>query len=293
MEERVQFHVGESAISAVLHSPESSAGRRPAVLVLHGFGSRKDADNVVGPTRMFLDWGYVVLRYDMRGCGESDGTPGHVPAENQVEDTIAALTFMQSRPEVDPERILLVGSSFGGAVAIYTAAVDNRATAVISSGGWGNGERKFRLQHSSPDAWSAFTDMLAAGERHKKETGKSLFVDRHAIVPIPPHLRQNLAAGSAQEFTAETARSMYLFEPEGRVADIAPRPLLLLHSADDSVTPTGESIHLFQAAGQPTDLYLIADTDHFMMAEGNTRVVRLIKDWLGRYFPPPETENRV
>ena len=291
MEERVQFHVGESAISGVLHIPEAATGPRPAVLVLHGFGSRKDAANVVGPVGMFLDWGYVVLRYDMRGCGESDGTPGHVPAENQVEDTIAALAFMQARPEVDPERILLVGSSFGGAVAIYAAAVDSRATAVISSGGWGNGERKFRQQHPEPAAWSAFTDMLERGERHRKETGESLFVDRHAIVPIPPHLRQNLAAGSAQVFSAETAMSMYRFEPESRVADIAPRPLLLLHSSDDSVTPTGESIHLFQAAGQPTDLYLIADTDHFMMAEGNRRVIRLIKDWLDRYFPPPEIEN--
>lgn len=291
MEAEVTFKSGELNLAGVVHSPDGLAAgeKRPAVLVLHGFGSRKAADNVVGPANMFMKWGYVVLRFDMRSCGDSDGEFGHILCEDQVEDTKAAITFMQSRPDVDPDRIAVVGSSFGAAVAVYTGGTDERVKAVISSGGWGHGERKFRGQHPTPEGWAKFTKMLEDGKRHKEETGESLIVDRHEIVPVPEHLRKNLLTGSVQKFPVETAQSMYDFTAENVVGDIAPRALLLLHSSKDSVTPTEQSIAMFNRAGQPTDLHLTADTDHFMMAESNTRVINIIQDWLAKYFPVTET----
>jgi pimeloyl-ACP methyl ester carboxylesterase len=290
MEEAVTFKSGKSGdlnISGVVHTPDDLADgeRRPAVLILHGFGSRKEAGNVVGPTNMFMRWGYIVLRFDMRGCGESDGKFGHILCLEQVEDTQAAVSFMQSRAEVDSERIAVVGSSFGAAVAVYTAGIDKRVAAVVSSGGWGNGERKFRGQHPTPEAWAAFTKILEDGRKHREETGESLMVDRHAIVPIPEHLRKNMPAGSVKEFTAETAQGMMDFTADDVIGNIAPRPVLLLHSSVDSVTPTEQSVEMFKRAGQPTDLHLTADTDHFMMAESNTRVINIIRDWLETYFP--------
>jgi len=86
-------------------------------------------------------------------------------------------------------------------------------------------------------------------------------------------------------FPAETAQSMYDFRADDVVGHIAPRPLLLLHSSTDSVTPTEQSIEMFKRAGMPTDLHLFADTDHFMFAESNTRVRSVIFDWLEKYFP--------
>jgi pimeloyl-ACP methyl ester carboxylesterase len=156
---------------------------------------------------------------------------------------------------------------------------------VISSGGWGNGERKFRGQHPGDEAWKKFTDMLERGKKHREETGEPLFVDRYDIVPIPEHLRANMPAGSVQQFTADTAQGMMEFNAEDVIGNIAPRPVLLLHSSVDSVTPTEQSVEMFKRAGQPTDLHLTADTDHFMMAESNTRVINIIRDWLAKYFP--------
>jgi dienelactone hydrolase len=65
----------------------------------------------------------------------------------QVQDTQAAIDFLQTRVEVDASRIGVMGHSFGAAVAIYTAGIDQRVAACVSTGGWGDGEKKFRKQH--------------------------------------------------------------------------------------------------------------------------------------------------
>ena len=287
MEERVHWSSGQLKISGVVEFPDGMkrGERRAALLVLHGFGSNKDSPMVRTVTRMFTSLGYLALRFDMRGCGESEGERGRVICKEQVEDTSNALSFLAGRPDVDPKRIGVVGQSFGAAVAVYAAGVDRRVAACISSGGWGDGAKKFRRQHASPGAWKKFTAMMREGKRRKR-AGKPMSVPRYDIVPIPPRLRGNLAPGSIMEFPFEVVETMYAFNANEVVGRIAPRPLLLLHSANDSVTPTEQSVELFERAGKPTDLHLIADVDHFMFAEGNTLVVNLVRNWLDKYFPP-------
>jgi fermentation-respiration switch protein FrsA (DUF1100 family) len=294
-EQAVAFRSAGLELSGVVHVPSGMrpGERRAGFLVLHGFGSNKTSSNTLQPTKVLSELGYVVLRFDMRGCGESEGEHGRVICLEQVEDTRSALTFLAQHPAVDPARIAVIGSSFGGAVAVYTGGVDERVAAVVSNGGWGDGERKFRGQHKSPQEWERFTTMLEEGREHRARTGKSLMVPRYDIVPIPPHLRGNLAAGSIQSFPAETAQSMYDFRADEVVGRIAPRPLLLLHAANDSVTPTEQSIELFKRAGQPTELHLISDADHFMFGEGNSRVWDLLRGWLGDYLPATAAPRKV
>jgi hypothetical protein len=286
-DERIAFQSAGLKINGALHRPlgMKPGERRPAFMVLHGFGSNGSSSNCVLPAQMLAEWGYVALRFDFRGCGDSEGKRANTICLEQVEDTSAALSFLQTRPEVDPARIAAVGSSFGAAVAVYTGGVDKRVGAVISSGGWGDGESKFRKQHAAPEAWQKFTDMMARGKAERAR-GKSMMVPRYDIVPIPEHLRTNLAKNSIMEFTFETVESMFDFRANEVVGKIAPRPLLLLHAANDSVTPTEQSIGLFQHAGKlTTELHLLNDVDHFMFSHENTRVITLIRDWLGKYFP--------
>ena len=287
MQRNVTFKSDRLSISGIIETPKGikPGERRPAFLVLHGFGSNKSSNNVRLPVAMLNELGYVTLRFDMRGCGESEGERGNLICLEQVSDTSNAITFLREQPEVMPDKIGLIGSSFGAAVAVYAGGVDKRVGAVISSGGWGDGERKFRGQHPTPEAWKKFTDMLAMGKGYREKHGKPLMVPRYDIVPIPEHLRTNLAANSIHEFTWETAQSMYDFRADDVVAGMEGRPLLLLHSSVDSVTPTEQSVEMFKRAGQPTDLHLTAETDHFMFAEENTRVRTVVNDWLAKFFP--------
>jgi pimeloyl-ACP methyl ester carboxylesterase len=294
-EENVSIPSAGLALSGVVAVPDGLARneRRAAFLVLHGFGSNKESGNVLAPAKVLGELGYVTLRFDMRGCGASEGKHGRIICLEQVEDTSNALSFLARHPAVDPARIGVVGTSFGGAVAVYAGGIDQRIAAVISNGGWGDGERKFRGQHATPQAWTKFTAMLEEGRAHRARTGCSLMVPRDDIVPIPAHVRDNLArqsvqmfpTGAIEMFPAETAQSMFDFRADDVVGRIAPRPLLLLHSASDSVTPTEQSIELFKRAGQPSELHLFSDTDHFMFAQGNPRVWGVLRAWLHDYFP--------
>ncbi len=286
MEERVTLTFRDLKLAGLLDLP-ADAGSKPfaAFMVLHGFGGHKNGGSARLGARMLRDLGYATLRIDMPGCGESEGERGRVICLEQVECVKLALDFLGQRPDIDSKRLGLMGSSFGGAVSVYAAGTDERVAAVISCGGWGDGEKKFRDQHPTPEAWARFTKMLADGREHRQRTGKSLMVQRFDIVPIPERLRAGMSAGGHMEFPAETAQSMFDFRAIDVVANIAPRPLLLLHAANDSVTPTVQSIDLFQRAGQPTDLILLSDVDHFTFGENNPRVDSVVSGWLKKYFP--------
>ena len=289
MEERVHWSSGQLKISGVVEFPDAMqrGERRAAILVLHGFGSNKDSPMVRTVTRMFTSLGYVALRFDMRGCGESEGERGRVICLEQVADTKSAFDFLAQSGYADAKRIAVFGHSFGAAVAVYAAGVDARFAACISSGGWGDGVKKFRKQHESPEAWAKFSAMMEEGKK-RKARGEQMMVPRYDIVPIRPELRHNLAPGSILEFPFDVVESMYAFRANDVVGRIAPRPLLLLHPAKDTVTPTEQSVDLFAHAGQPTDLHLIAGVDHFMFAESNTIVINLVRDWLALHFPARE-----
>ena len=295
MENKMTFSSDGLKLSGIVHTPDDlrSGERRPAFIVLHGFGGNKDGHGQSVVAKQFTQWGYVTMRIDFRGCGDSEGERGRIICLDQVADTRNALTYLATHPEVDPDRIGLVGSSFGAAVAVFTGGADRRVAAVISCGGWGDGERKFRGQHPTPEAWRKFTAMLEEGRAHRARTGTSLMVPRDAIVPIPAHVRERLdkrnvemlAANAVEMFPAETAQSMFDFRAEDVVGKIAPRPLLLIHAANDSVTPTEQSIELFKRAGQPAELHLFSGVDHFLFNENSARVWSVLRRWLETYFP--------
>jgi len=287
MEAEITFKSDGLTLTGAIHVPEGLAPgeQRPAMILLPGFGGAKDSRGLTKQARMMCEWGYVALRIDHRGCGTSEGVHGRVLCHDRVADARNALTWLAERPEVDGKRIGIGGDSFGAAVSIYTGGVDDRVACVVSIGGWGDGARKFRGQHPTPEAWERFTAMLEEGRRHRERTGTSMMVSRWDIVPIPEHLRHNLSPGAIMEFPAETAQSMYDFRPDDVVGYIAPRPLLLIHASRDSVTPTEQSIELFKRTGQPTDLFFLSDMDHFAFADENSRLATILKGWLTRYFP--------
>jgi fermentation-respiration switch protein FrsA (DUF1100 family) len=78
---------------------------------------------------------------------------------------------------------------------------------------------------------------------------------------------------------------MFDFRPNDVVGQLAPRPLMLFHAANDSVTPTEQSLELFRRSGAPTELYLMADIDHFPFSKANPRARAVLMSWLNKFVP--------
>ena len=285
LEQQIVFESDGLELTGAIRVPEGAQPglKLPAFIILHGFGSSSSAGNVTTPSAMLDRLGYVTMRFDFRGCGNSQGEHGRIICLEQVADAQNAITALQNHPQVDPNRIGLLGSSFGAAVAVYTSGLDGRVAACVSASGWGNGATKFAAQHG--DRFPKFLDMLAKGKAHRERTGQSMMVSRYEIVPIPEKLRGHVVEGSVMEMPVDTAQSMYDFRAEDMIGAMSPRPTLLLHSAIDSVTPTDQTLDLFKRSGSNCEMHLFTGTDHFMFAEGNHRVQEVVKSWLDAFFP--------
>jgi pimeloyl-ACP methyl ester carboxylesterase len=273
-------------LSGIVHVPDALAPgeRRPAIIMMHGFGANKNG----GPEwvcKQFEAWGYVALRFDYRGCGESEGERGRVIPLEEVSDARNAVTYLAGRPEVDPDRIALAGSSLGAGVAVHAAGIDQRVAAVILENGLGNGERIIRSMHT-PESWTRFLALMDEGIRHREDTGTAKMIHRFDIFEMPKELQVNLTSnGSLMHFTAETAVGFFMFRPEEMIARIAPRPILILHSARDRVCNYEEAFSLARLARPPVELHLMDGADHFMFVDADPRVGLTLRNWLDRFFP--------
>jgi pimeloyl-ACP methyl ester carboxylesterase len=127
----VTFPSGGQTCAAWLYRPP---GGRPAPIVIlgHGFGATRGM-RLDAFAERFVDAGYACLVFDYRHFGDSEGEPRQLlDIDRQLSDWAAAIAYARSRPELDPERVMLWGSSFGGGHVLVTAARDKRVAAAIA-----------------------------------------------------------------------------------------------------------------------------------------------------------------
>lgn len=118
-----------------------SAGRHAAAVLISGSGPQ-DRDETIYGHKPFLviaheltNAGIAVLRFDDRGVGQSTGNFGTATSEDFADDVRAAVAFLRKHPDVDPNRVGLIGHSEGGLIAPMVAATDKKlAFAVLLAG---------------------------------------------------------------------------------------------------------------------------------------------------------------
>ena len=138
--ETVHFYSEGSRLAAHLYLPDgANAGdRRPGIVLCHGFTGIKE---MILPqyAKAFAEAGFAALAFDYRGFGESDGSRGRLLWQEQAADIRNAVTYMSTRDEVDSERLGLWGTSYGGALAPYAFALDERVKACVGQLGFADG----------------------------------------------------------------------------------------------------------------------------------------------------------
>jgi len=124
-------------LAGTLSRPAAAGvARLPAVVLVGGSGPA-DRDGVaVGIPILgqiagaIADAGYIVIRYDKRGVGQSGGRAESASLADYADDVRAAIKWLADRKDVDPKRLAVIGHSEGGLVALIAAAKDRKIAAV-------------------------------------------------------------------------------------------------------------------------------------------------------------------
>ena len=137
MERPMTIRYGQINLAATLHYPawgdHREVSRHPVVVICHGFvGSRIGTDRLfVKAARELAAHGFVVLRFDYAGCGESSGDYGATGVDSWIEQTRYALDAALGLDFADTGNVTLLGHSLGGAVAVLTGAIDKRVRNLV------------------------------------------------------------------------------------------------------------------------------------------------------------------
>lgn len=293
MKKPVSFYSeGVRLVGDVYYPGDLRAGeRRAAVVLCHGYTGVKDLylpDNA----RVLNEAGYVALTFDYKGWGESAGPRSRLAPYSRVADVRAALTFLETLPEVDPDRLALYGTSYGGATAVWVGAVDARVKCVVSVVGIGHGARWMRSVRR-PDEWFDLLERARRDRLKRVREGESEFVNREEIL-LPDRQSAELAAAARRDNPAavstiplEYVDETLEFHPEWVVDRIAPRPVLFITTDDDRLVPPEESAQLYARAGEPKKLVVLKGYGHYeVYAEpAFSEVMDAALAWYRQYLP--------
>lgn len=155
--EPVSFQTADRVtLRGLFYTPPNPTGAKlPCVVISHGFSAVKEQGLTAVAEYLSTHLPVSCLAYDNRGFGESDtgvGAPrSEVDSALQIKDLSDAITYVQTRPNVDSDKIGLWGSSFSGANVLWVSAIDRRVKAVVA-------------QAPLMDGWSAFSGLLRSDE---------------------------------------------------------------------------------------------------------------------------------
>jgi uncharacterized protein len=262
--------------------------RRPAIVLCHGFTGVRSL--ILGDyAKVFCAAGFVVLTFDYRGYGGSEGTRRRLIPLEQIDDIRNAISFVETLPEVDPNRIGLWGTSFGGANAPYAAGVDTRIKAAVGQVGFGDGER-FLLDTRRFGEREELLQAVAE-DRHRRAVeggGKRLGpFDALNSAQTYAFVRETLknVAPSQIDISWETIEKTLEYKPIEVIDRIAPRALLLIGARDDDLCRIEGYEKLYERAREPKKLVVLPIT-HYEIYGGKwlDESSRLACEWFERFL---------
>jgi dienelactone hydrolase len=295
MRQDIEFDAEGALLRGWFYQAEGATGPAPCVVMAHGWTSTKlmYLDRFA---EVFAAAGLSVLVFDHRGWGESEAAPGkprhEVDPWEQVRDYQHAITVAQNRPEVDPDRIGVWGTSFSAGHAFVVAAIDRRVKAVSGQAPFISGRATYanlaRVNNRvvGPDLFSADRRARALGEA--AATVPVIGTDPGELVGLPTHdsyewfthARTELDPAWPNEVTLRSLDNFYGYEPARSLPDITPTPLLMIVAREDGLTGGNLAAAAYQTAAEPKSIVFLPG-GHFDAYTGNgfTVASQAARDW--------------
>ena len=225
-------------IGATLTRPKAGTGARPPAVVLLGSASAGDRDGFLSGVPILgqlagalADAGFLVVRYDRRGFGQSGGRSESATIVDSAEDARVVVRWLSDRKDVEPKRVALVGHAEGAWIAILTANRERRIAAVASIAGASTTGAELNLEQQQYELNQL---SLPAAERAKK-------------IALQKQIQSAVMTGKGWESIPANERrdadtpwfhSYLTFDPAKTVSDLK-QPILIVHGAlDKEIPPT-------------------------------------------------------
>lgn len=285
--ERVSFYTTHGIqIAADLYMPKAldKKGKHPGIIVGHPFGGSKEQASGIYAQELAAS-GFVTLAFDMERYGESGGQPRNVASpEGFVEDFMAAMDFMGTRPFVDRERIGGMGICGSGSLVVAAASIDPRfkAIATVSMNDMGRSRRQGMTGEVTRDQLKAMLADIAQQRWKDFESGTIAYAPG---APLSVNEKSNIIArdffdyyrtprGQHPRATTSTSvtstAAFMLFYPFELIDTISPRPLLFI--AGDKAYTLPSSQDAYKRAAEPKELYIVPGATHVDLYDGLERI---------------------
>ncbi|MCX6707850.1 MAG: alpha/beta fold hydrolase [Candidatus Woesearchaeota archaeon] len=250
---RVEFENNRNEkLAGILRIPDSRGDEKekfPAIIFCHTFHDTKDHEFIISMWDSLSRQGFICLRFDLSGHGESQGDYRNMTITQDVKDLKAAFEFVRNLEQVDKKRIGMIGHSTGGIDAILLSAdhKEIKSIAVIST----RADIKAFIE--------SYMDKYRQEEWRR--IGRAEFYGFDEV---------------SSDFLMDAER-YEMFEEIKKVKC----PIMIVHGTEDARVPFEDARELFNHANEPKRLELIEGADHRFSEPAHRQE---LLDTLGEWF---------
>jgi pimeloyl-ACP methyl ester carboxylesterase len=214
---------------------DGKPARLPAIVLVAGSGP-VDRDETVAGVAIFAqlagalaDAGYLVLRFDKRGVGQSGGRADGATLPDYAEDVRAAVKYLQDRKDVDKQRIAVVGHSEGAAVGLLAGQREKKIAALVLVAGLG----------------TTGAELILEQQKHALDRMKTAAPEQDAKIALQKKIQQAVLTGAGWDEVPPELRkqadspwfkSLLEFDP-AKVVPRVSQPILVVHGELDTQVP--------------------------------------------------------
>lgn len=237
-------------------------GPHPLVIMAHGFGGLKEW-TIPLVADAFVETGLAAMAFDYRNFGDSEGVPREeVDHRGQIADWQAAISFGETLPEIDPDRIGIWGTSLGGRNVLIVGGLERHVRCIVSQVpaiDWAD-----TVLHHQNNATQR-EELLAAldADRRERFRGEEPVYAERQTTPGTETARffERLTDEEKRNWKGRLTLRSYdpAFGIDARpyMGLISPAPLLMILVDNDIITPTAQQLEAYAAALEPKSLVLL------------------------------------
>jgi fermentation-respiration switch protein FrsA (DUF1100 family) len=304
MRQDIEFKSEGVTVRAHLYLPDSGEAPFPVVVMAGGWCYVKE---LVQPdyARVFADAGLAALVFDYRNLGTSDGEPRqHLDPWQQIEDYKNAISYVETRDDLDASRIGIWGISYSGGHVLIVGATDPRVRCIVANIPVVDGFTTMRLVHGSL-GFRALQRAVLEDRRNRSATGTYGYLPMSSTDPSKTLVTWPFPEGT-DAFTKLKESEAPNHEHRNTVASVelllnytvfpyAPRivnvPTLMTVAEGDDITIWDDEIAVYNAISTSKKrLFIFDDTSHMTLYSNKSRLevaAEQGREWLVEHLITP------